>query len=64
MNKFKPTIIATGVENSKLKVELTEDQKNIAVDNTLVHYDGKEWKFFDDYLPLIESLKKAHPTKK
>jgi NOL1/NOP2/fmu family ribosome biogenesis protein len=61
MNKFKTIIIATGVENTKLKVELNEDQKNLAVDNDLIHHDGKEWKFFDDYLPLIESLKKAHP---
>jgi hypothetical protein len=40
-------------------VELTEDQKNVAIDNCLVHYDGKEWRFFIQDLPLIESLKKS-----
>jgi len=63
MNKFKATITVKGVENEKLTVELTEDQKNIAVDNELIQYDGTEWRFFDDYLSLIESLKKAHPAK-
>lgn len=40
-------------------VELSEDQKNVAVDNCLVHYDGTEWRFFIQDLPLIESLKKS-----
>lgn len=40
-------------------VELSEDQKNVAVDNDLIHYDGTKWRFFIQDLPLIESLKKS-----
>lgn len=52
---------ATGVDDSTLSIVLTEDQKNIAVDNELIHSpDGKSWKFFDDDLSKIENLKKVH----
>jgi hypothetical protein len=61
--KPKPKITVKGVENKKLTVELTEGQKNLAIDNTLLHTpDGINWLFFDDYLPLIQSLIKAHPN--
>ena len=55
-------ITATGVENQNLRVELTEGQKNIAIDNELVHSDnGTDWKFFDSDISLLESLKKQNP---
>jgi hypothetical protein len=61
--KPKPTITVKAVDNKKLTVELTEAQKNLAIDSELLHTpDGKEWLFFDDYLPLLQSLKKAHPN--
>lgn len=68
------TIIETKLKQKKMKIkarsveelgyqeqtiELTEDQKNFAVDNELVHYDGTEWRFFIQDLPFIESLKKS-----
>ena len=47
------------LDQKEQTVELSEDQKNVAVDNCLVHYDGTEWRFFSHDLPLIESLKKS-----
>ncbi len=50
-------IIATAVESDS-KIRLTQTQKDRAVDEDLVHYDGIEWKFFDEDLEKLEALKK------
>lgn len=55
-------IIAHSVEELGVKpesIELTENQKNVAIDNDLIHYDGTQWRFFIQDLKLIESLKKS-----
>lgn len=50
-------IIATAVESDS-KIRLTIIQKNIAVDKELIHFDGIEWKYFDEDLEKLEELKK------
>lgn len=50
-------IIATAVETDS-KIRLTQIQKDKAVDEELVHFDGIEWKFFDEDIEKLEALKK------
>jgi len=47
------------LDQKEQTIELSEDQKNVAVDNCLIHFDGTVWRFFAQGLPLIESLKKS-----
>lgn len=40
-------------------IELTENQRGVAIDNMLIHFDGNEWRFYLEDLPALEKLKKA-----
>lgn len=50
-------IFATAVESDS-QIRLTQLQKDKAVDHDLIHYDGIEWKFFDEDIEKLEALKK------
>lgn len=48
-------IKATSVEQG-LVVRFNEDHKNKLVDEELIHFNGFEWKFFDDDLDKVREL--------
>ena len=50
-------IIATAVESNS-QIRLSQLQKDKAVDHDFVHFDGIEWKFFDEDIEKLEALKK------
>lgn len=50
-------IIATAVESDS-QIRLTQKQKDKAVDDDIIHFDGIEWKFFDEDIEKLEALKK------
>jgi len=51
-------IVATAVESNS-KIRLTIEQKNRAIDENIIHYNGVKWKFFDEDIGKLKRLKQV-----
>ena len=55
--KEKSTTTVSSLDNG-VKIELTETQKNKAVEDDLIHYDGLKWICFEQDLEKLKSITK------